>query len=171
MQKSGTQQNERQAIGRWIPQLGGIRVDTLSPVIIYSYRDKRLSTGAGARTVNLDCVALRNVLKLAVERVLITELPKVKQLKQRPAPQRKLLTSEQLHMLLAGSSKEVTKNGQTFQFYLRLLIHTSAREKEALAVRWSDANFDRDVVTIGAERSAKNNKQREVDFSTELESL
>ncbi len=66
--KEGTQQNERQAIARWTAHLGGVRVDKITPPLIHGFREKRLEGGVSARTVNLDTVALRNVLKLAEER-------------------------------------------------------------------------------------------------------
>lgn len=48
---------------------------------------------------------------------------------------------------------------------------TGAREKEALAVRWSDVDFTREVVTIGSGGVSKNHKARTVDFSPELDAL
>jgi len=169
--KTGTQENERQSIGRWTSHLGGIRIDKISPPLIHNFREKRLARGLSTRTVNLDVVALRNVLKLAVERGLIERLPEVRQLKQKPAQRRPLMTREQFGALLAASTAETTKNADLFRFYLRFLALTGAREKEALAVRWEDVDFKRGTVTIGSEGIAKNHRARDVDFSPELKSL
>lgn len=169
--KEGTRQNERQAIGRWSGHLGGVRVDKITPQIIYSFREKRLAGGASARTVNLDTVALRNVLKLATERGLIENLPAVKQLKQRPSPKKTLLTKEQFGALIEAATIDTTKNDALFRCYLRFLALTGAREKEALAVRWADVDFGRETVTIGSEGVSKNHKARAVDFSPELGAL
>ncbi len=169
--KEGTQDNERQAIGRWTEHLGGVRVDKITPALIHSFREKRQRGGVSARTVNLDGVALRNVLKFAEERGHIEALPAVKQLKQKPSPKKKLLTKEQFAALIAAANPDTTKNAELFRCYLRFLALTGAREKETLAVRWADVNFTREVVTIGSEGVSKNHKSRDVDFSPELADL
>ena len=169
--KEGTQQNERQAIGRWVSHLGGVRIDRITPTLIHSFRETRLRGGASARTVNLDGVALRNVLKLAEERGHLEALPAVKQLKQKPSPKKSLLTKEQFGALLAATTKDTTQNADLFRVYLRFLALTGAREQEALAVRWTDVHFAREVVTIGSGGVSKNHRSRDVDFSGELAAL
>ena len=169
--KEGTRQNERQAIARWSAHLGGVRVDKITPQIVYGFREKRLAGGASARTVNLDTVALRNVLKLAAERGLIEHPPIVKQLKQKPSPKKTLLTKEQFGALIDAANADTTKNSALFRCYLRFLALTGAREKEALAVRWADVDLKRETVTIGSEGVSKNHKSRAVDFSPELGAL
>ena len=42
-------------------------MDKITPPLIHEYREKRLATKTSARTVNLDTIALRNVLKFARE--------------------------------------------------------------------------------------------------------
>jgi integrase len=169
--KTGTQENERQAIGRWIAHLGGIRLDKITPAMIHSYREKRLASGRTARTANLDVVQFRNVLKHALVAGHIERLPETKQLKQKPAQRRPLLTGEQFAALLAACRPDVTKNAALFRLYLRFLALTGSREKEALAVRWCDVDLSLEVVTIGAEGVAKNYTSRTVNFSPELKSL
>ena len=169
--KTGTQENERQAIGRWIAHLGGIRLDKITPTMIHSYREKRLASGRTARTANLDTVMLRNVLKHAVAAGHLERLPETKQLKQKPAQRRPLLTGEEFAALLAACRPDVTKNAKLFALYLRFLALTGSREKEALAVRLQDVDLSREIVTIGAEGIAKNHKTRDVDFSPELKAL
>jgi integrase len=169
--KVGTQQNERQAITRWNAYLGGIRIDKIAPPIINGFREKRLADGCTARTVNLDVVALRNVLKLARDRGLIDRLPEIKQLKQRPPVRRPLLSKDQFQALCAAADDVAIKNGQLFKFYLRFLALTGAREQEALSVAWHDVDFANQVATIGNEGASKNHKSRVIDFSLELEAL
>jgi integrase len=169
--KTGTQENERQSIARWSEHLGGVRIDKITAPLIHSFREKRLAMGRAARTVNLDCVPLRNVLKLARDRGLIERLPEVRQLKQKPAARRPLLTAGEFGKLLVAATEDTTKNAPLFRYYLRFLALTGAREQEALAVRWSDVDFERGTVTIGSEGAAKNHKARAVDFSPELERL
>ena len=169
--KIRTQNSERQAIGRWIAHLGGVRLDKITPAIIFSFREKRLAGGTSARTVNLDAITLRNVLKFAREREHIERLPEFRQLKQKPSPRRALLTKEQFGRLLGAATADTIKNGTLFRFYLRFLALTGAREKETLAIRWADVDFVREVVTIGSGGVSKNHKSRDVDFSPELAAL
>lgn len=168
--KVSTQGIERQAINRWIAHFGGVRLDKITAPMFHSYREKRLAMGRAARTVNLDVIAARNVLKLAVERGLIERLPEVRQLRQKPSERRPLMTKAQFLALLAAAT-DATKNAALFRFYLRFLALTGAREVEALAVRWRDVDFKRAIVTIGNGGVAKNHKARDVDFSPELLAL
>lgn len=169
--KTSTQGIERQAITRWITHLGSVRVDKITPPLIHGYREGRLALGRTARTVNLDTIALRNVLKLARAQGHLDSLPATIQLKERKAAKRDLLTKERFGALLAAAGPESTKNSALFRFYLRFLALTGAREKEALAVRWADVDFERETVTIGSGGVSKNRDSRTVDFSPELDAL
>jgi integrase len=168
--KLSTQQIEKLAVNRWMAHLGGVRVDKITAPMIHAYREKRL-VGRKARTINLDTIALRNVLKLARERGLIERLPEVRQLAQKPPPKRELLTKEQFAALIASSGTDTTKNSKLFRDYLRFLALSGSREKEALAIRWADVDFTRETVTIGSGGVSKNHKSRAVDFSPELKAL
>ena len=169
--KDRTQTSERQAITRWVNHLGEVRLDKIAPAHVFSYRDKRLASGTAARTVNLDAIALRNVLKLAHEREHIERLPEFRRLKQNPPPKKTLLTKVQLAKLLSAANVDATKNADLFRSYLQFLAVTGAREKEALAVRWADVDFEREIVTIGSGGAAKNHRSRDVDFSPDLTNL
>jgi hypothetical protein len=139
--------------------------------MIHSYREKRLAlksrkapnNGISERTVNLDVIALRHVLRFAIDGGLIDELPKVRALKPRLSDRRPLLTKEQFNRLLAAATEETTKNSRLFRYYSRFLALTGAREKESLAVRQKDVDFARGSVTIGADGASKNSKARDID--------
>src|SRR5438876_9679944 len=125
--KTSTQRSEQQAIARWKQHAGGIRIDRISVPIIHTYRQKRLAQlsrkapnrGLSERTVNLDVIALRQVMRFAIDGGLIEELPKVRALRQRPPERRPLLIKEQFSELLAAASEETTKNNELFRYYLR----------------------------------------------------
>ncbi len=146
--KTSTQTSERQAIARWIKHLGNVRLDRVGAVQVHGYREARLSSGTSPRTVNLDVIALRHVLRFAVDAGLIVDLPKVRALKQRPAPRRPLLSKEQFAALLSAANPKTTKNFEQLRFYLRFLALTGAREKESLGVRRVDVDLMRGGVTI-----------------------
>lgn len=79
--KPDTLKLERWALKRWQEHLGDVRIDRIDAAAIVSLRDKRLRGGSHPRTVNLDLIALRNVLKAAVEDDYLREIPKAKTLK------------------------------------------------------------------------------------------
>jgi integrase len=62
----------------------------------------------------------------------------------------------------------VTKNGQQFADYLRLMAYSGARRNEALELRWQDVDFEREQLTIGASGNTKNQTHRTVNFNSEL---
>ena len=169
--KTGTLQNERQALNRWKSHLGDMRIDRIEARDIAVLRDKRLRAGAHPRTVNLDIIALRNVLKAAVEDEYLREMPKAKTLKAPKADKRVLLTPAQFTALLAAVPAACEKNAVQFADYLRFLAYTGAREQEALKVRWDDVDMVGERVTIGTGGVSKNHEARSVEFNDKLGAL
>jgi integrase len=171
VKKLGTRENEIQALNRWVEHLGGVRVDWIKPDRMTSFRDERIKQGVSARTINLDLVAFNNVMSYAVAQGSLTAAPRLKKLKEKHAPKRRLLTTGDIERLLASCVPKVTKNAQETRFYLRFLILTGAREQEALRVRWSDVDLWNQQVTIGADADTKNSRSRMVNFTPELKAL
>ncbi len=173
--KPGTLENERQALDRWIRHLGDVRIDRIATPMIASFKDKRLRAGLSPRTVNLDQVALRNVLKRAVDDGYLREADlislKLKKLKEPESPKRGLLTPAEFERLLAAVPIACAKNAVQFADYLRFLAYSGAREQEALKVRWVDVDFAEERVLIGAGGVSKNRETREVEFNERLGAL
>jgi integrase len=169
--KQSTQASERVILEYWKTHIGGTRINKITEVMVKTYREKRLAQGVKARTVNKETVAFYQVLKLANDRGLISSLPRVRQLKQKAAPKRPLLAPEDVEALLRHCGPDVTKNADLLKFYLRFLILTGEREKEALRIRWADVDFEKRFVTIGADADTKNARHRTVNFTPELQSL
>ena len=171
--KQSTRDGERVILEYWKKHLGGIRLDRISDVMVKAYREKRLAGGVTARTANKETVAFYQVLKLANDRGLISSLPRVRQLKQKPPAKRPLLAPEEVERLLGHCTADVTKNAELLWYYLRFLVLTGAREKEALRTRWVDVDFGQQFVTIGgaAPEDTKSGKARSVNFTPELRAL
>lgn len=169
--KPGTIQNEKQALERWKAHLGDIRVDRIQTPMIAAYKDKRLRKGLSPRTVNLDIIALRNVLKWAVEDGHLRDMPKAKTLKAPTPEKRRLLTPEEFESLLAAIPAACEKNAAQFTDYLQFLAYSGTREQEALRVRWKDVDMSSERVTIGTGGVSKNRESREVDFNDKLGAL
>jgi integrase len=178
--RPGTIENERQAIARWRAHLGHIRIDKIATPMIAAFVDKRLTGGAfnrrryapvTERTVNLDLMALRNVMNVAVEDGHLRTLPVIKILEEAPSPKRRLLTPEEFDRLISSAVTACTKNGQQLAHYLQFLAFSGSREKEALRIRIDDVDFERERVTIGGDGLAKNWESRTVEFNPKLGAL
>jgi integrase len=177
--KAGTVDKERSTLALWTEHLGQLRVNQVKRVHVNRFVEKRLKEGLSARTANLDVISLRNVLKRAVDEGLIQRLPTegLRPLKT-TVRKRPLFGPTELEKLCAAAfetrkndadeSVEVTKNGQEFVDYVKLLAYSGARRNEALALRWSDVDFDREQLTIGASGDTKNRTARVVDFNSKL---
>jgi integrase len=171
--KKETIANERYSLNGWIAHLGRAHLDKIGERHINAYITKRLNAGAHPRTVNLDIVALRNVLKHGKKEKLVKVLPEVEWLKAKTV-KRELFTVSDLDKLCAAAldvkedGEPVTKNGQQLCDFLRLLAYCGAREQEAITLRWQDVDLERGQLTIGATGDTKNSTGRVVDFNPKL---
>jgi integrase len=178
--RPGTVENERQAIARWRDFLGHVRIDRIATPAISAYIDKRLKGGVfcgrkldavSERTVNIDLMALRNVLKAAIDDGHLRELPRIKMLDEPPSPKRELITPAEFNNLIKAARSACAKNGEQLADYLQFLAFSGAREKEALRIKWGDIDFRKERVTIGADRLTKNWETRRVEFNPQLRTL
>ena len=177
--KPGTVDKERSTLGLWTEHLGGLRVDQVKRVHVNRFVERRLKAGLSPRTANLDIIAMRNVLKRAVDVGLIQRLPTegLRPLKT-TVRKRPLFGPAELEKLCVGAFQTrknevgevvaVTKNAQEFVDYVKLLAYCGARRNEALALRWPDVDFEREQLTIGASGDTKNRTARVVDFNAKL---
>jgi integrase len=178
--KLRTQESQRQALERWTKYFAVLSVEKVSLKKVDDYRRARIEEGTSARTVNLDVIALRQVLGYAklcgyIDNVVQFFSPRhgggLKALRQRPVPKRRLLSKEEFQKLIEAGTDKTTKNAQQLCFFLRFLALAGPREQEALHVARRDVDFARGFVTIGAAGDSKNSKSRSIDFSPELEDL
>jgi integrase len=177
--RPGTLQNEQQAIARWRSHLGHVRIDKIATPMVASFVDKRLKGGlfggrkleaVSERTANLDVIVLRNVLNAAIDDGLLRDLPRIKLLKEAPAPRRRLLNPEEFDSLIKAAKKHCKNNGPQLADYLRFLAFSGVREQEALRIKWTDVDFARERITIGVDRLTKNRESRTVEFNPKLRS-
>jgi integrase len=167
--KPRTIDREAHSLVHWIAAIGNVRLDKITRPMLSSVIKSRLELGIKPRTVNIDVVVLRNVLKEARDDGLIVRLAtdgmKPKKVK---TPVRPMLTPAQFGELCKGAA-ECGKNHVQLGDYLLLLAYSGARRDEALALKWDDVNVDRKFLRIGSDGSTKNSKARYVDFNPELE--
>jgi integrase len=175
--RPGTLQNERQAIARWRSHLGHVRIDKITTPMVASFVEKRLKgslfgqrklKSVAERTANLDVIALRNVLNAAIDDGYLRDLPRVKLLKEPPAPKRRLLTPREFDSLVKAAKTHCKNTGPQLADYLSFLAFSGVREQEALRISWKDVDFERERITIGADGLSKNRESRSVEFNPKL---
>lgn len=181
IKKAGTVDKERSVLAKWTEHLGGLRLDQIKRLHVNRFIERRMKAGMSPRTANLDIIALRNVLKRAVDDGIIQRLPTegLRPMKT-TVVKRPLFASAELERLCKtafetrvnklGEVVPVSKNAQEFVDYIKLLAFCGARRNEALGLRWPDANFEREQLTIGASGDTKNRTARVVDFNAKLKS-
>jgi integrase len=179
--KAGTVDKERSVLAKWTEHLGALRLDQIKRLHVNRFIERRMKAGMSPRTANLDIIALRNVLKRAVDDGIIQRLPTegLRPMKT-TVVKRPLFASAELERLCKaafetrvnklGEVVPVSKNAQEFVDYIKLLAFCGARRNEALGLRWPDANFEREQLTIGASGDTKNRTARVVDFNAKLKS-
>jgi integrase len=183
--KPGTVEKEKAILARWTDKLGGLRLDQIKRVHVNRFIEGRMKENVSPRTVNLDVIALRVVMKRALSDGLIQRLPTegLRPLKT-ATHKRPLFTSTDLSKLCAaaletkqdkgGKTVPLTENAQQFTDYIRLMSYCGARRNEALGLKWEDVDFDnaqlhlRRQVTDHGIQDLKNNETRTVDFNPKL---
>lgn len=73
--KPGTVAREGHSLVHWKKASGAVRLDKITGAIMTAFVKRRLAAGVRPRTVNIDVMALRGVLKAAKEAGLIQRLP------------------------------------------------------------------------------------------------
>ncbi len=164
--RSTTIGKERSALTRWTEHMGETRVDRITRAQVNAFIAKRQANGVSGRTVNLDVIALRNCLKKSMDDGWLKDLPTrgLRPLKWTPRT-RELVTPADIDRLCGAASKpqfhksrlarggetgQPLKNAQQFADYIRLMAFSGARMREALRLKWTDVDFERKQLTIGA---------------------
>jgi site-specific recombinase XerD len=143
--KPGTIQKEKSILARWTDYLGQLRIDQIKRVHVNRFIESRLKEDVSPRTINLDVIALRVVLKRALEDGLIQRLPteglRPLKITTRKRPLFTAADLEKICMAALGQHKEkdgnlvrVTENAEQFVDYIEFLAHSDARRNEALAM-------------------------------------
>ena len=170
--KPGTVAKEKAILGRWTDDhRASCGLTRSSGVHVNRSSRRRLTAKAAPRTINLDVIALRVVLKRAfsdghdpasADRGLATA-------QDQHTSNGSLFTTADLDKLCAAAfeTKEeqgrqevpVTENAQQFADYIKLMAYCGARRNEALGLQWEDVDFDngqlhlRRQITAGASRT------------------
>ena len=167
--RPATLAKESGALKKWIEHLGDIRLDGINRAMINGFIAKRQAAGIAGRTVNLDVIALRNVMKRAIDDGWLKRLPTENLRPLRGAVSKRQLVAFGDIERVCKSALEHGKNGREFADYVLLLSYSGARRNEALRLMWSDVDWERRQLRVGWDDLAKNHEARFVDFNARLE--
>jgi integrase len=183
--KPGTVEKEKTILNRWTEFLGGLRVDQIKPVHVNRFIEARLKENVSPRTINLDVIGLRVVLKRARSDGHVQRLPTegLRPLKT-STEKRGLFTVGDLDVLCKaafGTKKNkknedvpLTENAQVFVDYIKVMAYSGARRNEALGLQWEDVDFTnnqlflRRQITARGIEDLKNRDARVMDFNPKL---
>ena len=194
-----TVEKETQSLGLWLAFCGFTKVDKISTPTIHNFIEKRLAglrlkgrdyQAVSPRTVALDLIALRNLLKSALDAGFIREIPRFPKLKVAPPPRRELVSDLDFKKLVSACTKkkktaeQLTKNGVQLADLIYLLDACGARETEAYSITWKHVDFAGKKLWLGADPdfdatishgstgiggTCKNRRSRSVEFNSHLE--
>lgn len=183
--KPGTVDKEKGILARWIREIGELRLDQIKRLHVNRFVEKRLSANKSPRTINLDIITFRVVMKRAHSDGLIQRLPTegLKQLKT-ITTKRSLFSTADLDALCkaafetkqdkVATTVPLTANAQQFVDYVRLMSYCGARRNEALGIKWEDVDFEKGQLWIKRQITrfgiiqVKNSEQRVVEFNPSL---
>jgi hypothetical protein len=115
-----TIQKEKGAMTLWVEHMGETRLNKITRAQINAFIAKRQGAGISGRTVNLDVIALRNVMNRAIDDELIKNLGPLQGLK----PLKQVVAKKPLVYLteieaLCKAALESSKNGQQLSDYIK----------------------------------------------------
>ena len=185
-------EKEKTILGRWIRHLRQLRLDQIKRVHVNNFirarqkeKDKDGNPKVCNRTINLDVIGFRCVMKQALSDGLIQRLPSegLKPLDEKET-KRQLFTTADLEKLCNaafetkqdkdGNKVPLTKNAQQFVDYVKIMAYCGCRRNEALGLQWDDVDTDngqlnvRRQVTHRGIETLKNGEERTVDFNPQL---
>ena len=163
-----TIKSEEMFLRQWEAWLGNVALNRISTAQVIGFRTERLSRGLSGRTVNLAVTVLNNLLNHAQDLELIQSLPTegMKPIRWKPK-KRPLFTVDDINRLCT-TAIGAGRNGQMLSDYLRLMACCGSRRDETLRLRWSDVDWQRQKLWVGADGLAKNHEARVVDFNSAL---
>jgi integrase len=160
---------ERSCINNLNPVMGDLRLRQINKAVVMRYMAARKKQEMSARSINLEIVTLRNVLRHAVAEGLLPDLQieGVVWLHQE-SKKRRLVSHEEIELVCEAALAHVPNTGQMLSDFIKLMAYGGGRWTETLRLRWRDVDFERGQLTVGSDGQTKNRKSRVVDFNEKL---
>jgi integrase len=165
----GTIHRESSCINNLNPVIGELRLRQINKAIVMRYMAARKSQGLSSRSINIEIVTLRNILRHAVAEGLLMDLQieGVTWLHQE-TKKRRLISHGEIERICEAALAHVPITGQMLADFIKVMAYGGGRWAETLRLRWADVDLDRGQLTIGSDGLTKNRKSRVVDFNEKL---
>lgn len=141
----------RDAAKQVIRHIGWMEAGSITPSACRRYVKLRHKDGVKDGTIGKELGTLRAAVNLAEAERWIDRAPTI-ELPSRPAPRDRWLTHEEARKVRRAASPHV-------RVFITLALHTAARPKDILSMRWSQVDFDHGLVSLG---KSVGNKRRAV---------
>jgi integrase len=160
---------ERSCVNNLNAVIGDLRLRQINKAVVMRYMAARKKQEMSSRSVNLEIVTLRNVLRHAIAEGLLPDLQieGIEWLHQE-AKKRRLVSHAEIERVCEAAVAHVPITGQMLSDFIRLMAYAGGRWTETLRLRWADVDFERGQLTIGSDHQTKNRKSRVVDFNDKL---
>ncbi|MDA2920011.1 tyrosine-type recombinase/integrase [Desulfobacterota bacterium AH_259_B03_O07] len=142
--------------------LGEKKLSAITPGDIQDYQSSRLKDGKKPATVNRELACLKHLFNVAKQRnKFFGENPvsRVKFLEENNHVER-ILTPEEENKLLSNSASHLKP-------IILTAINTGMRKGEIISLKWSNVDFDNDLITIEA-TNTKSKKQKKIPINSVL---
>ena len=170
MKKPRSIKREESSLEQWSKLIGELPLDKIRRIHINQFIEDRRNAGKHHRTINQDVITLRCVLRHAVDEgwLKAAALPTAGLKPLRVVAERRPdFSPADLEKLCQAAAD--AQNGTQFVEYIRTLAYCGGREQETLALKWSDVDFKRNLLTIGSNPdTTKSSKTREVNMNRKL---
>jgi integrase len=160
---------ERTSVNALAKNLGELRLREITKAVAMRYMAGRKRDGMSSRSINLEMVALRNVLRHAIAEGHLKTLAidGIEWLHDQPK-KRRLITAEEIEAVCNAAVIGCPMTGQTVSDFIKLMAYCGGRWAETLRLQWADVDFQNNQLTIGSDGRTKNRKARAVDFNPKL---
>jgi integrase len=165
----GTIHRERTCINSLVPVIGELRLRQINKAVVMRYMEGRKKQGLSGRSVNIEVVTLRNVMRHAIAEGLLTDLQiEGVEWLHHEAKKRRLVSAEEIDRVCQAGLEHAPLSGQMLADFIRLMAYSGGRWMETLRLRWKDVDLERGLLTFGSDGQTKNRQSRVVDFNDRL---
>jgi integrase len=136
---------ERTVRNHVLPELASLSVQKASVAILQQYVDRKLTAGAGHRTMQQALQRPRQAFNMAIDQDIV-KINQALKVKLPPKPQREMQTWSDKNEI--ARFLEEADVHSAYGPVWRFMVATGTRKGEALGVRWQDVDFERQTVRI-----------------------
>jgi integrase len=134
-----------------VPFFGKLRLDRINPFEMERFKQKRLKDGLKKSSINREIGLLKSMLKTAVEWEL-TDKNAAKDARlfklDEPLSERVLSQEEELKLLAACDQSELRNRAPHLKSIILIALYTGLRRGEILRLKWTDIDFDQNVLIV-----------------------